>query len=377
VSIGADGTLDTPNLQSFTYSSLTLGADQTFNHGVITDVDYSALHVREGASLVITGAESYTNTRTDHRANLTLLSADGQNSRLELPSMRTFTSSSYGNYNIFYYDVAATNDAVIDLSSVESIHGAGQDDWLRFWIDSGGEIKLPSLRSATGRVRFDVGSDGMLSLGDVAVTQTTHLNLTHANAHVTVAGSLYLDGASQLSMASGSMMEIEGALYYAYTDPGKLDTASAILHFNGSGIQFLEVGGEDMGVDGSLAGNFGIGRLLVGQEDQPTTVLPLDLFDSGNRTGGAHEALYLYGVGGLDGLELLGGSTLVLDGINVYSYDVDLGEMVYLNGLIPPGATKAAYAGGYVALPVPEPSSVVLLAVAALVGMFYHRRRRR
>ena len=60
------------------------------------------------------------------------------------------------------------------------------------------------------------------------------------------AGSFYLDGASQLSMVTGSELQVQGAFYHAYTDPAKLGTDSAILHFNGSGIQFLEAGGEDL-----------------------------------------------------------------------------------------------------------------------------------
>jgi len=373
LSIAAGGTITAPELISLTNSTLTLGADQTFTHGLITDIDYSELHARDGATLALGSVGAYTNFMSDYRNHLTLLSAQGQNSLLDLSSAQSISAAGfYGSYAVYYYDIAASDGGVIDLSSVGSIAGAGQDDWLRFRVDTGGQIDLSSLRSITGRTMFDVNGDGVLKLGDVAITATTYFNINSPDTDVDVQGSLYLDGASKLTMVHGATMELEGDFFYAYTDESQLATTEAILHFDGSGVQFLEVGGENLGLGGPTAGNFGFGRLLVGQEGSPTTVLPVDLFDNGNRTGGGREALYLFGVGGLDGLELLGGSTLVLDGIDVYSWQD--GEMVYLNDLFDPGVKKIAYAGGTIM--IPEPSSLALLAAAAVALWFYRRFRR-
>ena len=295
---------------------------------------------------------------------------------LDLSSAQSFNAGgSYGHGGVRYYDVAASDFGVIDLSSVGTISGAGSDDWLRFKVDTGGTIDLSSLRSITGRTMFDVNGDGVLKLGDVAITATTHFNINSPDTDVDVRGSLYLDGASKLTMVNGATMELEGDFFYAYTAESQLATAEAILHFDGSGVQFLEVGSEDLGIGGPTSGNFGIGRLLIGAEGLPTTVLPVDLFDNGNRAGGGREALYLFGVGGLDGLELFGGSTLVLDGIDVYSWSWQDGEMVHLNELFDPGVKKISYAGGTIT--IPEPSSLVLLAAAAAALLLYCRLRRK
>ncbi|MBN2473428.1 MAG: PEP-CTERM sorting domain-containing protein [Pirellulales bacterium] len=373
VSIAPGGTLNAPNLVALTDCTITLEPNETFNHGVITDVTQSELRVRDGVTWSLDAVETYRYAINDYRVSATVLSADGPGSLLDLSAVQSVTMASYGSYATYYYDVVASNGGKVDLSGAASVAGAGQDDWVRFLIDSGGEIDLSSVRSLTGRVQLSVGADGILTLGDVAVTETTQLYVNHPGADVNVHGSLYLSGSSSLVMAEGAAMAIEGALYYAYTDPSRLATDTAIFEFNGSGIQFLEVGGEDLGVDGSTAGNFGIGRLVVGQEGQPTSVMPLDLFDNGNRTGGAHEALYLYGVGGLDGLELVDGSTLVLNNVNVYA--MVEGSMVHLNSLISPGAMAAPFSHGTIM--VPEPSSLVLLGTLAMAALWLLWRRRR
>ena len=173
-------------------------------------------------------------------------------------------------------------------------------------------------------------------------------------------------------MASGSRLKVAGDFLFAYTDESQLATDAGIFLLDGSGIQFFEAGGEDLGLEGSTSGNFGFGRLVIGQDEQPTTVMLLDLLDNGNRTGEAREALYLYGVGGLDGLELLGGSTLVLNGINAYAWLDDQWE--HLNSWFEPGVTEIPFGGGTVV--VPEPSSVVLLALVAAGLLCYYRFRR-
>ena len=114
---------------------------------------------------------------------------------------------------------------------------------------------------------------------------------------------------------------------------------------------------------------------MIGDEGQPTTVMLLDLFDNGNRTGGEAEALYLYGMGGLDGLEMYPGSRLVFDGIDVYARQknaLDQYEWVHLNDLFTPGTKEVAFAGGTIA--VPEPSTLALLASALLAWAILRRR---
>ena len=68
----------------------------------------------------------------------------------------------------------------------------------------------------------------------------------------------------------------------------------------------LEVGGSDNGTS-VTSGNFGLGMMVVGASDQPSTVKLMDLKNNGNRAGtaGTSEALYLFGANGGNGLRLL------------------------------------------------------------------------
>ena len=121
----------------------------------------------------------------------------------------------------------------------------------------------------------------------------------------------------------------------------------------------LEVAGSDEGLGGSTSGNFGIGRLVVGNPSGSASLSLVDLVNNGNRAGGQPEALYLYGMGGINGLELDSGSQLNLDGLHVYAWQQ--GQWVYLNGLFPPGVDSIPYSNGI--LTVPEPSALALLGV--------------
>ncbi len=184
---------------------------------------------------------------------------------------------------------------------------------------------------------------------------------------------MYLAASSKLTMVQGATLEIGGDFLYAYTDESRLVADEGILHMNGTGVQFLEAGSRDLGLLGSSSGNFGLGRLVVGdgREEAPaTTVMLLDLMDNGNRIGETPEALYLYGVGGLDGLTIHEGSTLVLDGINVYAWMADEpGNWVHLNALFDEGVTSVPFSGGMVA--IPEPSGLALIALAAAVFFLF------
>jgi hypothetical protein len=70
-----------------------------------------------------------------------------------------------------------------------------------------------------------------------------------------------------------------------------------------------------------------------------------EFIDNGNRNGDEREALYLYGLGGPDGLELLSGSTLAIGNIDTYAF-VD-GEMVHLNSLFGPEVNVVPFGEGF------------------------------
>ncbi|MFV1969254.1 MAG: PEP-CTERM sorting domain-containing protein, partial [Pirellulaceae bacterium] len=227
------------------------------------------------------------------------------------------------------------------------------NDWLRFRVESGGNIDLSSLTSTTGRVWFDIAEQGSLRLGNLALTSDARFEMRHISSQVDVAGSLFLSSSSQFLMAPGAQVKVGGDFLFQQTDETQLQFDRGILQLNGSGIQYLEAGGVDGGVGGSTSANFGIGRLEIGEPGAPTTVHVLDLFDNDNRgLAGEFEALYLYGLGGIDGLFLNEGSTLVLNDINVYAW-MD-GAMTLLNDLFGDEVVGVPMGAGFIVSYEPE-----------------------
>ena len=141
---------------------------------------------------------------------------------------------------------------------------------------------------------------------------------------------------------------------FQYTDESKMALRSAIMHFNGLGPQYMEAGGFDVGTLVPVDDNFGVGQLVVGQDGQATTVHLRDAINNGNGSNGCDqtEALYLFGLEPdaedpgkiLQGLRILGGSTLVLDGINVYAFQD--GALVDISGLFGVSDTSIGWDGG-------------------------------
>ncbi len=167
ISLGDGAVLNTPKLDQLHNASLTWRPNRTFNHA-LTSIDGSEIYVVEGATFDLSGVANFTNNLSDYRADATLLSSDGTGSLLDLSGVNTLTSSSYGYRNAsvgWNYDVSATNNGVIDLSSVTTINGANPNvnsdnrwdrSFLRLVLDSGGDIRLNNLTQTSGRTHFDV-----------------------------------------------------------------------------------------------------------------------------------------------------------------------------------------------------------------------------
>ena len=135
----------------------------------------------------------------------------------------------------------------------------------------------------------------------------------------------------------------------------------------GPSLHTLEVAGLDLGpLFPGNSGNFGFGRLILGQSSSPATLELVDLINNGNRENGP-EALYLFGSDGYNGLSLLDGSTLILNHLDAYD-DVG-GTWISLQAQLGSSAI-VPFDGGYVAqVAVPEPPSFVLLGIG-VAGLF-------
>lgn len=390
VTIGDGGTLNTPGLTNISGSTINLGPNQTFTHGGLTGIDLAKFFLTGGAQLAAT-ATSYHNQSTG-----TVMSVDGVGSLLDLSTLVTWQVDNLGGTPA--RTVVAQSGGKIDLSGLQTIANTSGDDDITFRATSQGEIDLSSLQTvdapnAGGDVIFDIDAEGTLKLGNLTVTRNTIINVNDSTSVLDVAGSLLLDADAVFNIATGGGASIGGNYSFSTTAETSVNTSTGGLRFNGTGTfaspQFLEVGGEDLGVPGvdvgvipddltdptaipGVDGNFAIGELsLVGG----TVVELRDVIDNGNRS--SLEALYLPGLGGDDGLKLLDSSTLVINSINVYAF-LD-GEWLHLNSLFTGGINAIALsslvndpaADGTIRLP--EPASMVMLAVGGLVAL---RRRR-
>jgi|GEM_PF-1638035 len=333
LSVGA--TLDAPNLTTFTTSYLQL--TQIEQGGLFLDVppftniDNSRLILEDGSTFT-TAAPSYYWDPSGNWGSTTLISADGAGTVLDMSSVFSINvPQTYHSTNVYYYSIVAGNNGVIDLSNVATISGAGGNDWHRLTTNSGGQILLGDVLVSGGRTMFEI--DGTAS----------GLEFT---------GGLTLLSPAQLHATLAATLALAGDFTFNHTSESSINAGGGTFHMNGAGTQLLEVGGEDIGVpDGAVSNNFEIGQLKVGRMDQATIVKLVDDFDNGNRGATDVEALYLQGFPGSDnGLRILGGSTLVIENIQVYAQESD--EWVHINNLFPAGVNQIPYDDGFIALSI-------------------------
>ncbi len=375
LSAGAGATFDAPNLVDISGTVVGVSPAWTLTRGTLANLDNARVSVSGGLVFDDVAAASYASTGLRDRGTYTILSATGTGSLLDLSSLTSLADDhSTGNYEQVH-QVTATDNGLVDLSGVQDIAGPLYEDKdrLDFIVNSGGRIDLSSLQSVTtgnGRVRFVVSAGGHLTLGDVTVTDDFSLTVADNTSLVEFVGGLHLDPTSSLDISGLAKTTIGGNFSFDYDDETRFACDEAILQFDGAGEQWMEVGGEDLGPPGLAGtGNFGIARLVVGGSGA-AEVLLVDAIDNGNRA--SNEALYLYGSGGLDGLDILTGSTLVIGDIHVYAL-ID-GEQVHINEWFGDDVTSVEFRDGWVVLP--EPASLALLGLGGAALLLRRRRRR-
>ena len=323
----------------------------------------------------------------------TLLSAAGAGSRLNFGSLKSMDAgfSPVGN-DSNYQQILASAGAVLDLSGVQSVKApVAAYDLLRFSATGVGTlIDLSRLATATsagsGALQFSAadhskivvggadfalgaasltisGASTIVVVGSLKASGALSVTLGSSGDRLEVRDSLKLGNTVRLSGVAGSAVSAGGSVSYDHTDETRFQFGHGTLVLNGSGGQKLEVGGIDVDVYTNLLSNdnFGFGQIVVGQSSRSTFASLVDLVNNGNRgAGGAPEALYLFGLGaGTEGLRILGGSSLVLDGLPAYAYHG--GTMINLYNLFPAGVTRVAFDDGFLLTAVPEPSSWLLM----------------
>ncbi|TVS08217.1 MAG: hypothetical protein EA423_01890, partial [Phycisphaerales bacterium] len=323
------GTIEAPMLASFTNGFVDINPARFLFTPDFQDVTNSRFFVRSGATFDRVAAASYTGNFGQTNTDVFLATDAG--SVLDLSSLSSLSLPSGAGGTTITFAVTASNGGRIDLSNLTTIQGAGGNNWARFNVLSGGQMQIGA-ESMTGRVMFR--ADGTSSI-------------------LRFLGSVRLVPSVDLQLLGVSTMSVAGNFLFEHTNASTLRLSDGVLHMNGSGAQKLEVGGADLGLpSGSIDPNFQIGQLVVGDADQSTAVVLVDMNDNGNRGPNAEpEALYLQGFPSDDGLRVLGGSTLYLNGLDAYA--VIAGDWIHLNALVPAGQTRVDFDGGWIDLGAP------------------------
>jgi|GEM_PF-3304604 len=314
-----------------------------------------------------------------------LISADGNGTSVNLSSISTldceFDDGAFPSHN--YVHVRVGGGATINLSGVQVVKGpARRDDKLMFAVDgAGSELNMAALQTIwsherdavnvsiadgghmwMGDVSFPLPSieptialdiklntDSVLSVGSLEAYRPVVITLETATDMLEAFGSLRLGSDINITAPAGGTVRVGGDFLYEHEETANLSLGLATLEFVGD-RQWLEVGGTDIGEFVQLLPdkNFGYQQLVIGGLDHASVVGLVDRHD--NLEPGVPDALYLWGVednegvGGVEGLRMLHGSTLVIGYLNVYALlDLDgdgVMEWKSIHELFDPGATR-------------------------------------
>ena len=329
LSIEDGGTIEAPKLTDFRSSFLALTQSSFLIAPPFEQIDEARIFVSGGRKYAV-AATSY--VWSNGAGPLDLFRADGMGSVLDLSSITNFSANIGGYWGGGSYTVAATNGGTIDLSGTASFVGGRDNHWLSIDALGGGSIILGDTHLVSGltSVRADTVDSSIAALGDLVV-----------------------DGGGYLSLTLVATMYLGGDFAFSTADESYINLADGKVMANGTAPQAIEVGGADLGQPiGSIPLNFQMGQLTVGSFDQKSKVILVDNLNNGNRgPNGEPELLYLQGFPADDGLRILNGSDLVLNGIDVYA--VIGNSWVHLNELIPEGEASVAFDQGRIWLTDP------------------------
>ena len=343
------GTLNVPKLAGFTNSSLTLsGAGQVFNGPQTNRIDGSI----NGSVISISGPRTFTVSAGSYDTGIRfgagdLLTASGPGAVLNASSIATINSFYDILNGSFTRRIAARSGGTINLSGLTSVTGGANDETLEFLVESGSFMNLSNLSSLAGRVGFRATGGGQMTLERVQSNDAVFLTATGSGSSIDVSGSVALTTSSTVNFGSGGKLRVGGDFTYDYntSNPSQFQLGNGTLQMDGNGLQTLEVGDTFSGSPPShTLGGYAIGQLVIGDITHPSTVQLVDLKDNGS--GGAPEGLHLFGFGSQPSLQLLNGSKLILNNIDVYSWDPLASNYIHLNSLFGPGQLSVPFGGG-------------------------------
>ena len=324
----ADGaTFNAPLLTHFTSGILNLNPARTFINGTLTNIDNTQIALSGGIEFgVATGDLDITAfTSTGLNNNYTVLSVDGTDTVLDMSTVQSINAAFTANYRTQVFSVA--NNATWDLSGLGLFTG--------------------SASSVSSRSKIIVDSGAQLLTGDnLAFAGYAELNINGSGSQVTTTGDLTINQTSNFFATDSAVLSLAGGFFYHQMSETAFNADAGVIRFDAADAVMLEVGGANLGLGGATSGNFGIGRLVVGNM-QPTTLLLVDLADNQN-DGANNEALYLYGSGGMEALRIGPDSTLTIGNIDVYA--TVGGVMTHINSLFTGGVKWIPFDEGKITL---------------------------
>jgi len=389
VQVQTTGSVMAGVLTNISNTRVDLSGSATFDSGDLSNIDGATFFLNDGAVFEDSTPTSIGGNfdSGEIQGSGDIYSVSGSGARLSFGNVETLDVAESGDFNDILV-VRASNGGQLDLSSLQSarVRSTGNfagNDFLEFRAETRGTIDLGEL-SDTDQVRLLASDGGSILAGSFASVQRGALEASDLLTTVQITGDVSLLSSSSISVDEFARLSVGGDLSYATTNEQLVSLSDAQIILNGTeGLQNLEVGGEDLGINGPSTGNFGIGRLLIGDDGVTSTVTLVDAIDNGNRgsepgVNGLQiptpEALYLFGDTATDGLTLLEASTLVLNDINVYAFDASADGFVHLNALFAAGQEQIAFGGGFLRLTaVPEPASALAMVAGGLTVL---RRRR-
>ena len=192
-----------------------------------------------------------------------------------------------------------------------------------------------SINSTNPTTTIDIGTDSEVNLVSLRACGSVDVSLTAPTARLEVDDYLRLGDDITIAAPTGGTVSLGGDFTYTHEEVTDVDLRYAHIECIGDS-QLMEIGGTNFGPswdsipDGD--GNFGYEQLTIGSGDSghPTTVELVDLHD--NHEAGESDVLYLFGIKdpndpnqALEGLRILGGSTLIIGDLDVYAR-LDLDE---------------------------------------------------
>lgn len=375
ISLGAAQTLQKTNIT-------VSGAGNSVSLPAVQSLTNSTLAASAGASIQIAGAPAPFSS-TGLAGNFTLMSADGTGSFLNLPALSEINAGFNVNTWARSHTIQALNSGQINLSGVQSILGptGGQagDDRLVVSVQSGGSInlsgltsvnaqsghmdfsasgygsnldmgKLQTLAGGAGKITFALADGGHIRVGQLTnPAPISQIVFTGAPSILTVDRDLNL-GAIPVTVEQSATLNVGGNFSFGHTNETHFQLAHSTVRAAGPGIQSLEIGGLDVGLaTGFLANdNFALGALVLDQQTEARGVQLTDHFNNGNTGGfgGASEALYLFGQGAADGLQILSHTTLTIGKYHLYAQINSV--LTDISAMFGPNPQRIPFGNGYI-----------------------------